>query len=134
MFPIQDSSLSSILIITSTANSKEILVLNIYGFHHKSSKCKAFDSIFVVVDRLTKMVHFIPCNKMVIGEEIARFFMDNIYKYHGLPDDIISDCGSQFTPKFWQSLFKILKVKVKLFFAYHLQTDGQTEKVNQVLE
>jgi hypothetical protein len=62
---------------------------------------KDFDSIFVVVDRLTKMTHFMPCNKMVTGEEIARLFMDNIYKYHGLPDDIISDRGSQFTSKFW---------------------------------
>jgi hypothetical protein len=55
---------------------------------------KAFDSIFVVIDRLIKMAHFMPYNKMVMGEEIAKFFIDNIYKYHGLPDDIISDCGS----------------------------------------
>jgi hypothetical protein len=55
---------------------------------------KAFDSIFVVVDRLTKMAHFMPWNKIVTSEETARLFMDNIYKYHGLPDDIISDRGS----------------------------------------
>jgi hypothetical protein len=55
------------------------------------SSSKAFDSIFVVVDRLTKMVHFMPCNKTVTGEETAILFMDNIYKYHGFPDDIISD-------------------------------------------
>jgi hypothetical protein len=95
---------------------------------------KAFDSIFVVVDRLTKMAHFMPCNKTVTSEETARLFMDNIYKYHGLPDDIISDRGSQFTSKFWQSLFKILKVKIKLSSAYHPQIDGQTERINQVLE
>ena len=65
---------------------------------------KGFDSIFVVVDRLTKMAHFVPCNKTVT----ARLFIDNVYKYHGLPDDIISDRGTQFTSKFWQSLFKIL--------------------------
>jgi transposase InsO family protein len=94
---------------------------------------KAFDSIFVVVDQLTKMAHFMPCNT-IRGEEIARLFMDNIYKYHGLPDDIISDRGSQFTSKFWQSLFKIFKIKIKLSSAYHLQTDGKTERVNQVLE
>jgi hypothetical protein len=45
---------------------------------------KAYDSIFVVVDQVTKMAHFMPCNKMVRDEEIARLFMDNIYKYHGL--------------------------------------------------
>jgi transposase InsO family protein len=85
---------------------------------------KAFESIFVVVDRLTKMAHFMPCNKTVTDEEIARSFMDNIYKYHGLPNDIISDCGSQFTSNFWQLLFKILKIKIKLSSAYHPQTDG----------
>jgi hypothetical protein len=98
------------------------------------SSSKTFDSVFVVVDRLTKMAHFMPCNKTIIGEETARLFMDNIYKYHGLPDEIISDRGSQFISKFWQSLFKILKVKIKLSSAYHPQTDRQTEWVNQVFE
>jgi transposase InsO family protein len=76
------------------------------------------------------MAHYMPCNKTITSEETTRLFMDNIYKYHGLPDDIISDCGSQFTSKFWQSLFKILKVKIKLSSAYHPQADGQTERVN----
>jgi hypothetical protein len=93
-----------------------------------------FDSIFVVVDRLTKMAHFIPCHKMVTGEETARLFVDNVYRLHSLPNDIISDRGTQFTSKFWQSLFKILGVEIKLSSAYHPQTDGQTEHVNQVLE
>jgi transposase InsO family protein len=95
---------------------------------------KAFYSIFVVVDRLTKMAHFIPCNKTNISKETVRFFMDIIYKYHGLHDDIISDRGSQLISKFWQSLFKILKVKIKLSSTYHPQTNGQTERINQVLE
>jgi hypothetical protein len=60
--------------------------------------------------------------------------MDNIYKYHGLLDDIISNRGSQFISKFWQLLFKILKVKIKLWSAYHPQIDGKLERVNQVLE
>jgi hypothetical protein len=95
---------------------------------------KAFDSIFMVVDRPMKMAHFMPYNKMVTSEETMRLFIDNIYKYHGLPEDIISDRGSQFTSKFWQSLFKILKIKIKLSFAYHSQTDGQIERLNQILE
>jgi hypothetical protein len=95
---------------------------------------KDFDSIFVVVDRLIKMAPFMPCIKMVTGEKTARFFMDNIYKYHDFLDNIISDRGLQFTSKFWQSLFKNLKFKNKLSSAYHPQTDGQTEKVNQVLD
>ena len=52
---------------------------------------KVFDSIFVVVDQLIKMAHFMPCNKMVTSEEIARLFIDNIYKYYNLADDIISN-------------------------------------------
>jgi hypothetical protein len=61
---------------------------------------KAFDSIFVMIEQLTKMAHFMPCNKTVIGEEIARLFIDNIYKYHGLLDDIIFNHGLQCTLKF----------------------------------
>ena len=55
---------------------------------------KVFESILVVIDQLTKMAHFMPCNKTVIDKETVRLFMDNIYKHHGLLDDIISDCGS----------------------------------------
>ena len=80
------------------------------------------------------MAHFVPCNKTVTDEETARLFIDNVYKYHGFPDDIISDRGTQFTSKFWQSLFKILQVEIKFFSAYYPQTDGQTKRVNQVLE
>ena len=95
---------------------------------------KSFDTIMVVVDRLTKMAHFVPCNKTITGEETAKLFIDNIYKYHGFPEDIISDRGSQFVSKFWKTLFKILGVQINLSSAYHPQTDGQTERVNQVLE
>jgi hypothetical protein len=64
-------------------------------------KSKSFDSIFVVVDRLTKMAHFVPCNKTITGKETTRLFLENVYKYHGLPDDIISYRGTQFMSKFW---------------------------------
>jgi len=90
-------------------------------------KSKSFDSIFVVVDRLTKMAHFVPCNKTITGKETTRLFLENVYKYHGLPNDIIFDRGTQFTSKFWQSLFKILQVKINLSSTYHPQTDGQTK-------
>ena len=80
------------------------------------------------------MAHFVPCKKTITGEDTAKLFIDNIYQYHGLPDDIVSDRGPQFVSKFWQSLFKILKVEIKLSSAFHPQTDGQMERVNQVLE
>jgi transposase InsO family protein len=80
------------------------------------------------------MAYFIPCTKTIIKEEIARLFVDNIYRYCGLLDDITSDQGPQFVSKFWKSLFEILKVDIKLSSAFHPQTDGQTKRVNQVLE
>jgi transposase InsO family protein len=78
------------------------------------------DSIFVVVDRLTKMAHFIPCTKTI----------DNIYHIHGLPNDIILDRRTQFTSNFWKGIFQLLGMKINLSTVYHPQTDGQTQRVN----
>jgi hypothetical protein len=92
------------------------------------------DSIFVVVDQSTNMAHFIPCNKTVTWEETPKLFLDNICRIHGLPNDIVSTRGTQFIFNFWKGLFLLLGVKINLFIAYHLQTNGQTERVNQILE
>jgi len=80
------------------------------------------------------MVHFVSYKKTITSKETSRFFIDNIYGYHRLPDDIVSDCGPQFVSKFWQLLFEILKVQIKLLLVVHPQTDEQTKQVNQVLE
>jgi len=93
-----------------------------------------FDTICVVVDWFSKMTHFVSCKKTITREEIYKLFIHNIYRYHRLPDDILSDRSPQFISKFWQLLFEILKVKIKLSLALHSQTDGQTEQENQVLE
>jgi transposase InsO family protein len=61
-------------------------------------------------------------------------FLDNIYRLHGFPTNIVSDRGLQFISKFWKRFFKLLKVKINLSFAYHPETHGQTECVNQILE
>jgi hypothetical protein len=92
-----------------------------------------YDSILVVVDRLTKMVHFIPCIKTIIGKGIAKLFLDHVFQYHGLLD-IISNHGPQFASKFSKQLFELLGVNVKLSSIFHPHMDGQTEWVNQVLE
>jgi hypothetical protein len=63
------------------------------------------DSIFEVVNRLTKMAHLIPCTKAVIGKEIAILFLNNIYRIHGLPNDIVSDSGTLFISNFWGKHF-----------------------------
>ena len=75
-----------------------------------------FDCICMVVDRFSKMAHFVPCQKTITGEDTTKLFFDNIFRYHGLSDDIVCDRGPQFVSKFWQSLFKILQVEIKLSF------------------
>lgn len=90
--------------------------------------------IMVVVGRLTKYAHFLPLAHPYIVEMVADLFMENIYKFHGLPRCIVSDRDKVFTCKFWQTLFKSMQVKLNLSSAYHPQTDGQTEKVNQCIK
>jgi hypothetical protein len=80
------------------------------------------------------MAHFIPCTKIITGEETAKSFLDNIYRIHKLPNDIVSDRGTQFISNFWKVLFQLLGVKINLSTMYHPQTDGQTKRVNQILE
>jgi len=92
------------------------------------------DSILVFVDRMTKMSHFIPCLKSTSAPEFARLFISYIVKLHGLPDSIVSDRGSIFTSNFWSTLTTILKIDPRKSTAFHPQTDGQTERMNQTLE
>jgi transposase InsO family protein len=92
------------------------------------------DSIWVIVYHLTKVTHFIPVCTTYGGDKLARSYIDNILKLHGVPKLIISHHGAQFVSKFWRSLHQRLKTKLDYSLAYHLQTDGQTERVNQVLE
>ena len=92
------------------------------------------DSIMVVVDRLSKMVHLVPTNATLSSEGLARLFRDNVWKHHGLPEQVISDRGPQFVSGFMRELYKLLDVKVAASTAYHPQTDGQTERINQEVE
>jgi len=73
------------------------------------------------------MVHFILYNKSIIDEKITKLFLDRVFHYHGLPENIISNHGPQFSSKFWKRLFELLDVKVKLSLAFHPQIDGQTK-------
>ena len=94
-----------------------------------------FDSILVVVDQgLSKGVILIPCNKTITSEDTARLLLENLYKRFGLPDKIISDRGPQFASKAFKELLKVLGIKSALSTAYHPQTDGTTERVNQEIE
>lgn len=95
---------------------------------------KGHDTILVVVDRFTKMAHFIACNKNISAEETAELVLRHVVRLHGLPNDIVTDRGTQFTSKFWSRLFELFGTQIKLSTAFHPQSDGQTERVNQILE
>ena len=95
---------------------------------------KGYDAILTVVDRFTKMAHFLPCVKTFTSQDTTNMVMREVFKHHGLPNDIISDRGPQFISKFWQHMLEILKISPKLSSSYHPQTDGQSERTNQTLE
>jgi hypothetical protein len=85
-----------------------------------------YDSIWVIVDRLTNVTHFIPIKTTYSGLQLAELYMSRIVCLHGVLKKIMSDRGTQFTSKFWERLC--------FSSTYHPQTDGQTERVNQILE
>jgi hypothetical protein len=94
----------------------------------------AYDSIWVIVDRLTKVAHFIPVKMTYSGAKLAELYMSRIVCLYGVPKKIVLDRGSQFTSKFWKKLHESVDTKLNFSSAYHLQTDGQTERTNQILE
>jgi hypothetical protein len=97
-------------------------------------KSRGKDVILVVVDRMTKMAHFIALSHPYSVQSVAQAFMENIFKLHGPPISIVTDRDRIFTSHMWQKVFKSLNVKLKMSTAHHPQTDGQTERVNQCLE
>ncbi|KAI3761239.1 hypothetical protein L1987_51651 [Smallanthus sonchifolius] len=93
-----------------------------------------YDSIWLIIDRLTKSAHFLPIREDYKVEKLARIYIDEIVSRHGVPLNIISDRDARFTSRFWQSLQKALGTRLDLSTAYHPQTDGQTERTIQTLE
>jgi hypothetical protein len=95
---------------------------------------KGYDSIWVIVDRLTKIAHFLPVRAKYTVATYAALYIARILSLHGIPKTIVLDRGSQFVSKFWEELHKSLGTKLLHSSAYHPQTSGQTERVNQILE
>jgi hypothetical protein len=93
-----------------------------------------YDSIWVIVDRLTKVAHFILVKTTYTGAWLAELYISRIVCLHGVSKKIVSDRGTQFTSRFWKKLHESMDTKLNFSSAYLPQTDGQTERTNQVLE
>ncbi|GJU46549.1 putative reverse transcriptase domain-containing protein [Tanacetum coccineum] len=93
-----------------------------------------YDTIWVIVDRLTKSAHFLPMKKTDSMEKLTQLYLKEIVCRHGVPVLIISDRDSQFTLRFWRSLQEALGTNLDMSTAYHPQTDGQSERTIQTLE
>jgi hypothetical protein len=90
--------------------------------------------IMVVVDRLSKYLHFFSLQHPFTTSTMDQIFMDKVFKIHGMPHFIVSDHNQTFTNNFWQELFKLQDTQLHLNTTYHPQTDGQTKFVNKCLE
>jgi transposase InsO family protein len=93
-----------------------------------------YDSIWVIMDRLTKVAHFIPVKTTYSKLQLAELYMSRIVSLHGVPKNIVSDRGTQFTSKFWERLHETLDTQLHFSSPFHPQTDAQTKRVNQILE
>jgi len=97
-------------------------------------KVDGYSVILVVVDRFTKYAHFMALKHPYTALSVAKVLYDQVIKLHGMPQSMISDRDKVFTSTVWTELFKMEGVQLKYSTAYHPQTDGQTERVNQCLE
>jgi transposase InsO family protein len=90
--------------------------------------------ILVVIDRLTKMAHFISTVSTITSQQTAELILEHVFRYHGLPENIVSDRDPKFTAKFWQSLNKALGINLLMSTSSHPQTDGQSEAAVKIIQ
>ena len=100
---------------------------------HLPKTPRGYDAITVFVDKFTKHAHFVPSTTTDTATDVARQFFDNVFRHHGMPTTIVSDRDTKFTSQFWQELHRLMDVKLAMSTAYHPQTDGQTEVMNNTL-
>ena len=89
---------------------------------------KGYNSIWVIVDKLTKLAHFLPVKSTYSATQYAKIFLYNIVSLNGIPVSIVSDRGLQFTSKFWHSFQDALRTQLNFSTAFHPQTDSQSER------
>jgi transposase InsO family protein len=90
--------------------------------------------IWVIIDRFLNVAHFISVKSTYKGAKLAELYIARIVCLHGVPKKIVSDRGTQFTSRFWEKLHEAMDTKLNFSSVYHPQIDGQTERVNQILE
>ncbi|KAJ9520881.1 hypothetical protein QJQ45_014069 [Haematococcus lacustris] len=93
-----------------------------------------YDSILVFVDRLSKMVHLVPTHESIDNAKFARLFKKNVILLHGKPSTVLSDRGAIFNSENWREICRLLGMRIAMSTAYHPESDGQTERVNRVVE
>lgn len=103
-------------------------------FIEKLPKSSGYDTILVIVDRLTKQSLFIPTHDTITSAELARLFVIHVFSKHGVPEHVTSDRGSEFVSHFFRSLGQALDMRLHFTSGYHPEGDGQTERTNQTLE
>ena len=94
-------------------------------------KSQGYDYLWVIICRLTSMVHLVPVNTTIKASELAALYVREVVRLHGLPDTIVSDRDSKFTSKFWRETHRILGTKLLMSTAFHPQTDGASERANK---
>ena len=92
------------------------------------------DTICTVVDKATKMCHFIPCSEKISAKQVAQLYWQYVGKLHGIPSVLISDRDVRFTSKFWKELWRLLGTNLRMGSGFHPESSGQVEKFNQLLE
>ena len=93
-----------------------------------------FDAIWVIIDRLMKIAHFLPIKKTYSTDRLARLYVNRIVCLHGVPVSIVSDQGATFTSIFWQELYKALGMRLDFSTVFHPQTNGQSKRTVQTLK
>ena len=92
------------------------------------------DTTCTIVDKATKMCHFVPCSESIFAKGVAQLYWQHVGKLHGIPSIIISDLDPRFTNRFWIELWRLLGTNLCMGSGYHPESSGQVEEMNQLLE